>query len=414
MPLMPDGPGSIDRTDVVVVGAGVGGLMAARALVGQGLDVLVLEARDRVGGRLLSIPVGPTPTTAGIDLGATWFWANEPRVQALISELGLAVHPQHIAGDALYQDRRGVHRLTGNPIEGPAGRLTGGMETLARAMADELPRGTVRLEHPVSRIRQVEGGLEVETPRFKDGVGRIRSSAVVLAVPPALAIQSIAFEPVLPPATQRIASTTPVWMGAMTKVVACFEHAFWRERGLAGAVMSHVGPMREIHDMSGPGGVPAALFGFVPPAAPGDSDPGSGGFDRGFDGGPAHTTLHPEERNAHPSIGLDEVRAQLTELFGPAMPDPSQILVKDWRTEVHTSPPGVERLHAYESYGHPVYLEPALGGRLHWASTETSREAPGHIEGALSAGVRAATRILAQPHRASGPIAGERGRPNPG
>ncbi|TVR66133.1 MAG: FAD-dependent oxidoreductase [Gemmatimonadales bacterium] len=356
----------MDRTDVVVVGAGVGGLMAARALVDEGMDVLVLEARDRVGGRLLSIPVGPTPATAGIDLGATWFWANEPRVQALISELGLAVHPQHIEGDALYQDRQGVHRLAGNPMEGPAGRLTGGMQELAKAMAHRIPLGTLRLEHPVSHIRQVGSELEVETPRLRGGIGgtgaigRIRASAVVLAVPPALAIQSIAFEPVLPPATRRIASTTPVWMGAMTKVVACFEQAFWRERGLAGAVMSHVGPMREIHDMSGPGGVPAALFGFVP----------------------------------NSSISPDEARAQLAALFGPAMPEPSRIVVMDWRTEAHTSPPDVERLQDYDTYGHPIYLEPALGGRLHWASTETSREAPGHIEGALAAGARAAARIL--------------------
>ena len=39
---------------------------------------------------------------------------------------------------------------------------------------------------------------------------------------------------------------------------------FWRERGLAGSAISHAGPMRELHDMSGPDGAPPALFGFVP------------------------------------------------------------------------------------------------------------------------------------------------------
>jgi len=90
-----------ERTDVVVIGAGIAGLVAARRLVANDVNVVVLEARDRVGGRLASHLVGPH----ALDLGATWFWSNEPRVQALISELSIPVHQQHIAGDAMYQDQ---------------------------------------------------------------------------------------------------------------------------------------------------------------------------------------------------------------------------------------------------------------------------------------------------------------------
>ena len=345
-----------EPVDVIVVGAGAAGLAAARRLVEGGLEVRVLEARQRVGGRLLSVPAG----TAGIDLGATWFWANEPLVQALISELGLEVHPQPIAGDALYQDPGGVHRLAGNPIEGPAGRLASGMQALASAMAGTLPPGTVLLEHPVSGIQIVEDGVGVDVPERT-----LRARMVVLALPPALAMARIRFQPPLPEATARVASATPVWMGAMTKVVVRFERAFWRDAGLAGAVVSHVGPMREIHDMSGMDGLPAALFGFVPPSAIGA-----------------------------PTVGPDQVLQQLAALFGPTMPDPVEILVQDWRAEAHTSPADVERLQAYELFGHPVYREP-VAGRLHWASTETSQEAPGHIEGALASGARAAGAVLA-------------------
>lgn len=348
-----------ETVDVIVVGAGAGGLEAARALVDGGLDVRVLEARERVGGRLLSVPAGPR----GIDLGATWFWENEPRVQALISELGLEVHAQHIAGDALYHDARGVHRLTGNPIEGPAGRLTAGMQELATAMAGTLPAGTVRLGHPVASVDVLEHGVEVASRG-----STLRASMVVMAIPPALAVEHITYRPPLPESTVRIASTTPVWMGAMTKVVFRFERAFWRDEGLAGAVVSHVGPMREIHDMSGPGGLPAALFGFVPPSGPGTG-----------------------------TVDSAQVLEQLVALFGAHLPEPVEVLIQDWRTEVHTSPRDVEGLQAYETYGHPAYLEP-MGGRIHWGSTETSREAPGHIEGALAAGARAAATILAH-HR---------------
>ncbi|MGC1802041.1 MAG: FAD-dependent oxidoreductase, partial [Solirubrobacterales bacterium] len=58
----PDGDTyGVHDCDVLVVGAGLAGLTAARELAGAGLDVRVLEARDRVGGRTLSQSVGDRP-----------------------------------------------------------------------------------------------------------------------------------------------------------------------------------------------------------------------------------------------------------------------------------------------------------------------------------------------------------------
>lgn len=343
----------------VVIGAGAGGLAAARALHIEGVDVVVLEARDRVGGRLRSVRIGD----AGLDLGATWYWANEPRVARLVEELGLDVHPQHIEGDALYQIPGAVQRMTGNPIDVPAWRLSAGTQRLAEAMAETLEVGTVRMEHVVSDVRG-QGTTVLVSGSF----GTIDARHVVVALPPALAVHTFAFGPDLPEPVRAVAARVPVWMGAMTKVVVSYERAFWRERGLAGAVMSHAGPMREVHDMSGPDGSPAALFGFAPP-------------------------LHP----GAPTVSEGAVRRQLAALFGPESPDPTEVLICDWRADEHTSPPGADGLQAYETYGHPIFQTPSMEGRLHWASTETARENPGHIEGALSAGARAARAILASP-----------------
>ena len=72
--------------DVIIVGAGIAGLHTAWRLQQRGQSVLVLEARERIGGRLLSHPVADA---APIDLGATWIWPAERRVTALARELGL-------------------------------------------------------------------------------------------------------------------------------------------------------------------------------------------------------------------------------------------------------------------------------------------------------------------------------------
>jgi monoamine oxidase len=100
--------------DVAVIGAGMAGLTAAHTLTAVGLSVTVHEARDRVGGRLLS----SAHDGGSIDLGATWFWPDEPMVGALAGDLELPVFPQSLAGDALFEaDQRGPQRLAGNPLD---------------------------------------------------------------------------------------------------------------------------------------------------------------------------------------------------------------------------------------------------------------------------------------------------------
>jgi len=67
-------------------------------------------------------------------------------------------------------------------------------------------------------------------------------------------------------------------------------------------------------------------------------------------------------------------------------------LVADWSSEVATSFEGVAGLTNYQTYGHPIFAQGAFvedgRARLHFCSTETSSEFPGHIEGALAAAER--------------------------
>lgn len=343
--------------DVVVVGAGIGGLQAARELTAAGLSVRVVEARDRLGGRLLSVD-------AALDLGATWFWPGEPMVNELVRELGIATHPQHLAGDAMYHDRPASRRIDGNPLDVPSGRFSQGADQLTQSLADLLPAGTIRLDSPVEAISINEQSAAVHT-----GGSEILSDHVVLAVPPALAVATIGFTPALPGPVAALCAATPVWMGTTTKVAAVYPHAFWRDAELSGSAISHFGPLREIHDMSGPRGAPAALFGFAPAAA---------------------------------TITEATVLDQLVEIFGPDAAAPIRVVVQRWGRERWTTPQGADAPTDYQTYGHRLFQTPSLHGRLHWASTETAPRTPGHIEGALAAAHRAAGAIratLVRPHQ---------------
>ncbi len=81
--------------DVAVIGAGLSGLRAARALADAGREVVVLEARERVGGRLLNASLGDGVT---VDVGGQWVGSDHVRVQRLAGELSIEIFPQHGAG----------------------------------------------------------------------------------------------------------------------------------------------------------------------------------------------------------------------------------------------------------------------------------------------------------------------------
>lgn len=96
-------------TTVVVVGAGLAGLSAARALRAKGVDVLVVEARDRVGGRTLNHPIGDGKV---VEVGGQWVGPGQERIQTLIHDLGLETFDTYGAGKNLFEhgDRLSTYR----------------------------------------------------------------------------------------------------------------------------------------------------------------------------------------------------------------------------------------------------------------------------------------------------------------
>jgi monoamine oxidase len=96
--------------DVAIVGGGLAGLVAARDLRVGGASVVVLEARHRVGGRLLNEPLGDGVV---VEVGGQWIGPTQDRIAALAREVGVETFPTHGAGENVIEWRGRLRRYRG-------------------------------------------------------------------------------------------------------------------------------------------------------------------------------------------------------------------------------------------------------------------------------------------------------------
>ncbi|MHB0772947.1 flavin monoamine oxidase family protein [Bradyrhizobium sp. 1.29L] len=358
---------------VVIVGGGVAGLTAALRIHQAGISFYLLEARSRLGGRVLSADETGQSSSDGFDLGPSWFWPDmHPTFGRLVDDLGLAGFAQHDEGDVVLQRMpHGPPQRYGGLTQTPqAMRLAGGTASIVTALSDALPRGSVELDARATYARLVGEDVELSFVDVTGSVQTCRSALVVFAMPPRLLEATVSFIPAIDGPSASRWRGTPTWMAPHAKFFAVYDRPFWREQGLSGAAQSMVGPLAEIHDATTASGK-AALFGFL----------GISAEDRAAAG---------------ESAIIGACVRQLADLFGPEAAKPRATLFKDWAADPLTATDG-DRL----ATGHPMadrrpWVGPEWHDHIVLAGSETSSRDPGYLAGAVDAAERAAAFVIAR------------------
>lgn len=353
--------------DVIVVGAGISGLAAAERVHRAQLRVRVLEARDRIGGRLWTASGATQRATGAFDLGGTWHWPGQYQVSQLAQELSLTVRTEHEHGIGLYATSPDQPPARVSlPTQGSL-RIVGGSQPLALGLAGQLPERTVAFTTVVHAIELTDPGVLIHARNIHSGPVSMRAACVILAMPPRLIASVIKLPSDIDPRLSSLLRATPTWMGNAGKVVVGYSRPFWREAGLSGRAIVRYGHVREVHDASDDRAGVSALFGFVVP---------------------------PPQEHLSEQARREAILAQFVSLFGKAAAAPDFVLAHDWSVDQFTATPADHYPTSWHMYGHPLFAQPHANNRLLFAGTETADDSPGHIEGALTAGRRAAEQAL--------------------
>lgn len=352
--------------ETAIIGGGLSGIYTASLLHRKKVPFVVLEARNRIGGRILS------PEYRGFfaDMGPSWYWPEiQPKMARLVDSLGLTGYRQFEEGLGRFQRHDGtVQTVRGYAMQPPSYRISGGMHAIIERLRADIPSAAILLNHPVSQIEKKADGILVNVGELeRDPWVQFMARRVILALPPRLAAATILFYPELSHELTQAMLHIGTWMAGHAKFFAFYEEPFWRRSRFSGEAFSEYGPLNEIHDGSSDGAGPFGLTGFL--------------------------GLPAVQRKQRPHL-TEEILTQLAQIFGAQASLPAAFFYRDWAQEPFTAT-GFDQPPMYE---HPHYQPPA--GRtaiwedaLLFSSTETSTHHGGYLEGALAAAEHVALRI---------------------
>lgn len=423
---------------VVVVGAGLSGLVTARALHERGIDVLVLEAADRVGGRAFA---ETTALGSRVDLGGQWIGGDHHRLTDLGAELGLTKYLMYTDGTPpllLGGRRRSAVALRTVPafvallafeLLSRTGRTARWNDVtladLVRRVPGETSRRLLDLVvqvawttdpdrislHTASEMLRTQGGLRTmmatrggaQDALFVEGVGtiaeriagdlgdRVRTGARVLTVERD---------------DDGVTVTTAEGRLRAAKVVITVPAPM-------AAQIGHHPPLprdrAELERSTYMGTVRKAIAVYDRPfwRERGGAEllvldgPAHGVFDSSPPEGPGHLCMLLGGSAARELDGLDEA-ARREALLRPLVPTLGEAVLRpaSWHEKAWHHDPIAGGGYVYLAEPGTPAATPAAGvhrpaGNLHWAGSETATDHPGYFEGAIQSGARAAAEVAA-------------------
>jgi monoamine oxidase len=355
---------------VIIVGGGLAGLYAAYVLEQQRIPYLLLEAQSRLGGRILGAQ-SKQNTDHYFDLGPTWIFPHQQKIQRLVKQLDISLFEHYAAGDVLYQtsEQQPPRRIKG------AGdmqllKIQGGSQSLITALKNTINQSDVLLSHAITNIEKQKDLWQLSVTH--NGTQQTFSAdELMLAMPPRIIAQYLTDKQWISSLLLTSLQQSQTWMAGQAKFVATYATPFWREQGLSGQIFSQTGPMLEVHDASTDAHQNHGLFGFI--------------------GWPASHRSQMTEQQIK-----DACLAQVAACYGPDAYDFTECYFKDWAIDQFTCTTS-DRMEAsrHPEFKISKHLQELSSLNLHFIGSEFASVDPGYLEGAIDAVDRSTSHLCA-------------------
>jgi monoamine oxidase len=338
-----------NKHHITILGAGLCGLTLAYLLKKKNYRVTVIEARDRLGGRIFT---KKTPDQTPIDLGPAWLWNQNTALLSLLKELNIPIYEQLITSDALYEslsDRPPqAFKLPEN--QEPSYRIAGGTSTLVDQLAASLSTTELKLKEPVLKLEDVDNQIKISTP-----TANYTTDLVVSTLPPRLLINHVAFTPNLPDSLISVANETHTWMADSIKFGLSYKQPFWKETINTASFFSNTGPFTELYDHTNYKENKFAIAGFM------------------------NAALCQESA----AYRKEKIVQQLERFFGKEALLFTSYEEQCWSYERYTHVPYTQFLAAHKNNSHTMYNQKFMDNKLIIAGSETASQYAGYMEGAV-------------------------------